>query len=258
MTDQTDWMIRVDHLSFAYKRKTPVLTDIDFTVPQGQSLGILGYNGVGKTTLLNLMIGLLRPQQGRCIINAALVPSMRDVFEMTEQGNLIDAMTVRDNIKFRAMLFADPKSGSRFDMSALADQPLVKAFELGDQLDKKVAELSSGLRKRVGIVTGMLFDPHVIMLDEPTNSIDPMTRKLLIDYVNELHADGRTLLTVTHDLDYCWKVTDRIIVLDHGHLVKDVNIADFADYASFEHAATLGREDRTVDFGVRKTIRAHA
>ncbi|KFI98822.1 ATP-binding cassette domain-containing protein [Bifidobacterium stellenboschense] len=235
-----------------------MLKDIGLTVPQGQSLGILGYNGVGKTTLLNLMIGLLRPQQGRCAINAALVPAMRDVFEMTELGNLIDTMTVRDNIRFRAMLFADPKSGHRFDMAALADQPLVKAFELGDQLDKKVSELSSGLRKRAGIVAGMLFDPHVIMLDEPTNSIDPMTRKLLIDYVNELRADGRTLLTVTHDLDYCWKVTDRIIVLDHGRIVEDARVADFADYVSFEHAATLGREDRKVDFGVRKTTQAHA
>ena len=79
-------------------------------------------------------------------------------------------------------------------------------------LDKKVAELSTGLRKRVGIVAGMLFE-HVIMLDEPSNAIDPSPRSLLVDYVNQLRADERTLLTVTHDLEYCWNVAaDRIVI----------------------------------------------
>lgn len=92
---------------------------------------------------------------------------------------------------------------------------------MNDQLDKKVSDLSSGLRKRVGIVAGMMFDPHVIMLDEPTNAIDPLTRDLLIEYMGRLRADNRTILTITHDLHYCWNVSDRIIVLDHKHIALD-------------------------------------
>ena len=101
-----------------------------------------------------------------------------------------------------------------------------------------IQPLSTGLRKRVGIVAGMLFDPHVIMLDEPSNAIDPITRSLLVDYVNQLRADERTLLTVTHDLEYCWHVADRIIILDDEHLVKDMMLAEFDDYEAFTKAST--------------------
>lgn len=160
-------IIAVEHVTFGYKKKQTVLEDIDFTVPQGQSLAILGYNGVGKTTLFRLIVGLLRPREGRCVIDRRRVPSMRDVFQMTENGNLVGTMTVRDNIHFRQLLFRSGKGiadgGHTVDSKRLEDEPLVRAFELEGHLDKKVAELSTGLRKRVGIVAGMLFDPHVII-----------------------------------------------------------------------------------------------
>lgn len=98
-------IIKVNDLTFGYKRKQAVLEHITFAVPKGQSLAILGYNGVGKTTLFDLLVGLRRPWSGYAAINKAFVPSMRDVFQMTEQGGLIDTMTVRENFKFRKMLF---------------------------------------------------------------------------------------------------------------------------------------------------------
>ena len=214
---------------------------------------VIGVNGVGKTTLFRLIVGLLRPREGRCVIDRRRVPSMRDVFQMTENGNLVGTMTVRDNIHFRQLLFRSGKGiadgGHTVDSKRL-EEPLVRAFELEGHLDKKVAELSTGLRKRVGIVAGMLFDPHVIMLDEPSNAIDPITRSLLVDYVNQLRADERTLLTVTHDLEYCWNVADRIIILDDKHLVKDMMLAEFDDYEAFTKASTLGRDRTHVDFGL--------
>ena len=225
-------IIAVEHVTFGYKKRQTVLEDIDFTVPQGQSLAILGYNGVGKTTLFRLIVGLLRPREGRCVIDRRRVPSMRDVFQMTENGNLVGTMTVRDNIHFRQLLFRSGKG--------IADG--------GHTVDSK--RLSSGLRKRAGLVAGMLFDPHVIMLDEPSNAIDPITRSLLVDYVNQLRADERTLLTVTHDLEYCWNVADRIIILDDKHLVKDMMLAEFDDYEAFTKASTLGRDRTHVDFGL--------
>ncbi|MFR0739906.1 MAG: hypothetical protein ACLSHS_09135 [Bifidobacterium dentium] len=100
----------------------------------------------------------------------------------------------------------------------------------------------------------MLFDPHVIMLDEPTNSIDPITRDLLIDYVNRLHACGRTILTVTHDLEYCWKTMDRAVILDDRRIAGDVMLADIPDYETFTHIATLGHGRRTVDFGLERQM----
>lgn len=242
-------IIRVNDLTFGYKRKQAVLEHITFAVPKGQSLAILGYNGVGKTTLFDLIVGLRRPWSGYAAINKAFVPSMRDVFQMTEQGGLIDTMTVRENFKFRKMLFK-PKDDDKTFFEALEKNPLVRAFELNDQLDKKVSDLSSGLRKRVGIVAGMMFDPHVVMLDEPTNAIDPLTRDLLIEYMGRLRADNRTILTITHDLHYCWNVSDRIIVLDHKHIALDAMLSDFNSFDEFSKAAMLGKEHEHVDFGL--------
>ena len=194
--------VAVEHVTFGYGGRQTVPDDVSFTVPQGQSVAIPGYNGVGKTTSFKLIAGLLRPRSGRCVINGTLVPSMRDVFLMTEHANLISAMSVRDNIRFR----------------------------------------------------GLLFDPHVIMLDGPTNSIDPITRDLLIDYVNRLHACGRTILTVTHDLEYCWKTMDRAVILDDRRIAGDVMLADIPDHEAFTHIATLRHDRRTVDFGLERQM----
>ena len=100
---------------------------------------VIGVNGVGKTTLFKLITGLLRPRSGRCVINGMLVPSMRDVFLMTEHANLISAMSVRDNIRFRGLLF-DPDGTGGMDPSRLGGEPLVRAFELGPFLVRKLLE----------------------------------------------------------------------------------------------------------------------
>ena len=97
-------IIAVRDVAFGYTRKKTVLEHVSFDVPQGQSLAILGYNGVGKTTLFNIIVGLLRPRSGEAVINANLVPSMQDVFQLSDESNLAATMTVRENIRFRAML----------------------------------------------------------------------------------------------------------------------------------------------------------
>ncbi|OZG58224.1 ATP-binding protein of ABC transporter system [Bifidobacterium myosotis] len=249
-TGPTPLAIRVTDMTFGYRRRKPVLEHIDLDVPAGQSLGILGYNGVGKTTLFGVITGLLRPQTGSATINEAVFHSMREVFQLTDSGNLSPTMTIRENLRFRSMLYATHDDQHPLDLKHLDRLPMVRAFELGEHLDKKVKDLSSGLRKRAGIMAGMLFDPRLILLDEPTNAVDPVTRQLLIDLMRQLKADGRTILTITHDLDYCWEVADRVIVLDDKRVVKDCLLADFGDIDAFRQAATLGRERDHVDFGL--------
>lgn len=242
--------IRVTDMTFGYRRRKPVLEHIDLDVPAGQSLGILGYNGVGKTTLFGVITGLLRPQTGSATINEAVFHSMREVFQLTDSGNLSPTMTIRENLRFRSMLYATHDDPHPLDLKHLDRLPMVRAFELVEHLDKKVKDLSSGLRKRAGIMAGMLFGPRLILLDEPTNAVDPVTRQLLIDLMRQLKADGRTILTITHDLDYCWEVADRVIVLDDKRVAKDCLLADFDDIDAFRQAATLGRERDHVDFGL--------
>lgn len=254
MPENGQTIIAVRDVAFGYTCKKTVLEHVSFGVPQGQSLAILGYNGVGKTTLFNIIVGLLRPRSGEAVINANLVPSMQDVFQLSDESNLAATMTVRENIRFRAMLMDTGRRNGRqaIDLEHLENEKLVQAFGLTEHLDKKVKELSSGLRKRAGLVAGMLFEPHVILLDEPTNSVDPITRDLMIDLMEQLNDSGRTILTITHDLEYCWSVADRVVILDDRHIAKDMMLDDFQDFDAFKQAATLGRTaDESVDFGIR-------
>lgn len=123
-------IIAVRDVTFGYTRKKTVLEHVSFDVPQGQSLAILGYNGAGKTTLFNIIVGLLRPRSGEAIINANLVPSMQDVFQLSDESNLAATMTVRENIRFRAMLMDTGRGSGRraIDPAHLENEKLVQAF----------------------------------------------------------------------------------------------------------------------------------
>ena len=247
-------VIAIRHLTFGYQRATSVLEDIDFTVPQGQSLAILGVNGAGKSTLLQLIVGLLRPWSGHCVINELLVPSISKVFLMTESENLIPKLTLRENIYLHQLILGDEHQihASDINGATLSGVPVINAFNLGPHLDTAVAALSSGFRQRAGIAAGMLFNPDVILLDEPTNAVDPETRELLVDFTRQLQQTGHTVVCVTHDLDYCWRTSERFLILDDKRMVADLMKSEFDDFKSFQEATSFGREQREVDFGLHR------
>ena len=130
MPENGQTIIAVRDVAFGYTCKKTVLEHVSFGVPQGQSLAILGYNGVGKTTLFNIIVGLLRPRSGEAVINANLVPSMQDVFQLSDESNLAATMTVRENIRFRAMLMDTGRRNGRqaIDLEHLENEKLVQAF----------------------------------------------------------------------------------------------------------------------------------
>ncbi|WP_289094320.1 ATP-binding cassette domain-containing protein [uncultured Bifidobacterium sp.] len=249
MPESTPIAISVRNVTFGYTRHDTVLDHVGFDVPHGQSLAVLGYNGVGKTTLFRIITGLLRPRSGEAIVNADVIHGMRDVFMLSADGALAMQLSLRENISFRAKLFATRQDPSPIDLDQLDRLPLIEAFGLADRLDTKVGELSSGLRRRADIAVGLLFHPHLVMLDEPTNAVDPATRDLLIELSHQLSDSGRTLLTITHDLDYCWRIADRAILFDHGRIAIDRRIADFPDFDTFKAAMTIDEPHPAVSFG---------
>lgn len=241
--------VSVRDITFGYTRHDTVLDNVSFDVPHGQSLAILGYNGVGKTTLFRIITGLLRPRSGEAIVNADVIHGMRDVFMLSADGTLATQLSLRENIAFRAKLFATRQIPRPIDLNHLDRLPLIEAFGLTNRLDTKVGKLSSGLRRRADIAVGLLLQPHLVMLDEPTNAVDPETRDLLIELSHQLSDSGRTLLTITHDLDYCWRIADRAILFDHGHIAIDRRIADFPDFNTFKAAMTIDNPHPAVSFG---------
>lgn len=200
--------------------KQEVLRDITLVVPRGQTIAIIGESGCGKSVLLKTIIGLIGPTSGRVVYNARdlatlndrEIASLRTRFGFVfQQAALFDSMTVADNVAFplRQKGVRGGQEMLRTVLKLLADVGLPDTVAM-----KKPAELSGGMRKRVGLARAMAMSPELMLYDEPTTGLDP----IMSDVINELILRVRrqhpvTSLVVTHDMHSARKVADRIVML---------------------------------------------
>ncbi|MDY0166562.1 MAG: ABC transporter ATP-binding protein [Thermoguttaceae bacterium] len=197
-----------------------VLRDISFQVNRGETLAVIGESGCGKTVLLKAIIGLLTPTRGQVVFDG------RDLSQLTEreltrqrtrfgfvfqQAALFDSLTVAQNVAFplREHTRKTTDEVRRIVVDRLAEVGLPESV-----LGKKPAELSGGMRKRVGLARAMAMNPEIILYDEPTTGLDP----IMSDVINELILNTRrqhpaTAVVVTHDMRTAQKVADRIVML---------------------------------------------
>jgi phospholipid/cholesterol/gamma-HCH transport system ATP-binding protein len=203
-----------------------VLSGITLDVPAGSTLVILGGSGSGKTVLMKHIIGLLKPDSGRVIVDGEdIVPlgprgleRMRRKFGMVFQAAaLFDSMTVFENVSF-------PLREHRKDLSEDEIRALVKEklgiVGLKNVEEKYPADLSGGMRKRVGLARAIVLGPKIVLYDEPTTGLDPITT----DYVDEMILDakkelGVTSVVISHDIASAFKVADNIAFLYQGHII---------------------------------------
>jgi phospholipid/cholesterol/gamma-HCH transport system ATP-binding protein len=205
---------------------TPVLTGIDLEVKLGSTLVILGGSGSGKTVLMKHMIGLLKPDSGSVIVDgeaiehfgAQALQRVRRKFGMVFQAAaLFDSMTVYENVSF-------PLREHRKDLPEDAIRELVREklsiVGLKNVEEKFPADLSGGMRKRVGLARAIVLDPKIVLYDEPTTGLDPITT----DYVDEMILTakkqlGVTSVVISHDIASAFKVADNIAFLYQGTIV---------------------------------------
>ena len=197
-----------------------VLRQVQLSVPRGQTLAIIGESGCGKTVLLKTMIGLVKPSDGRVLFDGLDLAGM-DERQLThqrirfgflfQQAALFDSMTVAQNIAFplRQHTHKSDDEIGEIVVSRLAEVGLPESVA-----DKKPAELSGGMRKRVGLARALALNPEVVLYDEPTTGLDP----IMSDVINELILRTRrqhsvTSVVVTHDMHTAKKVADRVIML---------------------------------------------
>ena len=198
----------------------PVLRDISLQVPAGQTVVIIGESGCGKTVLMKSIIGLIRPSSGTVMFDNQNVNDMneREISLMRlrfgfvfQHAALFDSMTVGQNVAFPL------RQHGRHTQAEIREEVLSRLSEVGlpdDVVYKKPAELSGGMRKRVGLARALIMKPEIIMYDEPTTGLDP----IMSDVINELILRTRrrnpvTSIVVTHDMNTARKVGDRIIML---------------------------------------------
>lgn len=199
-------------VNFNYKN-LQVFQNFSLDIPEDKISFILGHNGAGKTTLLKLLIGSLIPKSGQ-IRNNVL---SKDTFFLVGSNNLYSDLSIRENLKFHCLLkgFKITKSEIQNNISVLSQKLQIQRY-----MDMKVNELSSGLKKRTALLCGLIFNPSAIFLDEPTNDIDPETKIILTSLIKELKSRGKSIVVVTHDLDFCHEVSEHNIIINNGKVVK--------------------------------------
>lgn len=205
------------HVSFG---RQPVIRDVTLAIPRGQTIAIIGESGCGKTVLLKTMIGLLHPSSGHVVFDAQRIDQLGDK-EITLQRSrfgflfqnaaLFDSMTIAENIAFplreNGRMPADK-------IRQIVEQRLAQVGLPSSVLPKRPAQLSGGMRKRVGLARALAMSPEVLLYDEPTTGLDP----IMSDVINELIIRTRqqqsvTSVIVTHDMITAQKVADRVVML---------------------------------------------
>jgi phospholipid/cholesterol/gamma-HCH transport system ATP-binding protein len=206
-------------------RDNQVLSGVDLTISKGETTVILGRSGCGKSVLLKLIMGLMKPDQGEILVNGDNVASMNDKqlsslrqkFGMLFQASaLFDSMTVDENVGLG--LREHTKLPEEEIRKRVAEK--LKMVGLSEVEDQKPAELSGGMRKRVGLARAIAMDPDYVLYDEPTTGLDP----IMADVINELIIRLRnslsiTSIAVTHDIVSAYKIADRIAMLHEGKII---------------------------------------
>jgi ABC-type nitrate/sulfonate/bicarbonate transport system ATPase subunit len=198
----------------------PVLDGLTLAVPAGQFVAIVGVSGAGKTTLLRAAAGLVPPAAGRVTLDGepVLAPSRRMAMVFQHFG-LFPWKTVRSNVEYGLRVWGAPRDGV---------PRLLAAMRLAEVADRYPAQLSGGMRQRVGIARALAVAPEVLLLDEPFSALDAITRERLQDEVLALWEGraGMTALLVTHDLDEALVLADRVVVIagPPGRVTLDVPV----------------------------------
>jgi ABC-2 type transport system ATP-binding protein len=215
-------MIHTKDLSKAYNGTT-VLNIEELSIPKGQSFGLVGNNGAGKTTYFSLLLDLIKPTTGSITSNEVVVDQSEDWKPFTsafiDESFLIGYLTPEEYFYF----IGDLRGQNKADIDALTSQ--FEDFFNGEILGKKkyLRDLSKGNQKKAGIVAALIGNPEVIILDEPFANLDPTTQIRLKQILKDLaQKQGVTILVSSHDLMHVTDVCERIVVLEKGNVVKDL------------------------------------
>ncbi|MGF7078696.1 ABC transporter ATP-binding protein [Mucilaginibacter sp. UYCu711] len=225
--DKNEVIIEIRNLKKSFGSKD-VLTDINLTVHRGENVVVLGRSGQGKSVTIQCIVGMLMPDAGTLKVFGEEVAELKDkelkelrmkIGFLFQSGALYDSMTVRENLEFpltRVLKLTDqPEIDQRVE-------EILTAVGLADAADKMPSDLSGGMRKRAGLARTLIIKPEIMLYDEPTTGLDPITSREISELILDMQKKYKTTsIIITHDME-CARITaDRIVIMNDGEYIEE-------------------------------------
>jgi ABC-2 type transport system ATP-binding protein len=226
-----DAAIRIEGLVKRYGDVVAV-NGLDLEVRRGECFGLLGPNGAGKTTTIEILEGLLPPTAGTVEVLGRRWDRDPDglrarIGVALQETKLFDRLTVEETLQLFQSFYAPG--------TALAVEALLDEMQLGEKRATWVMKLSGGQRQRLAVALGLVGDPEVLFLDEPTTGLDPQSRRALWDTIAALRTRGKTVVLTTHYMDEAERLCDRVAIVDHGKAIALGTPAELIDQTGGQH-----------------------
>lgn len=219
-------MIKLNNIGFTYNKRNLIFKDMSLEVKRGEVTAVIGHNGAGKTTLFKCILGLIKPQSG----SIEIYNNRKDekLFEtnisyMPDKGGFYPLLSPYDNLLFRASFY-----NKTTEAKQLASYWLDKLI-LNKSNVKLAGQLSHGMQKRLSFACALINYPNIILLDEPTNGLDPESKDIIIRIIGELKIQDNTVLINTHDLNLVRETCNKIIFLQDGVIIDKKNVIEIKD-----------------------------
>lgn len=217
-------MLEVSGLSFHYQPHVPVLTDLTFSVLDGEIAGLLGKNGVGKTTALKLILGLLPLEEGSiCLGNYSLylhpMQYKKRINYVSDSHAIYNNLTGKEYLNFIADMYEVPS-----ETRGKIYTPLIEAFQAEKYLNSPVKRLSHGTKQKIAIIASLVNDPLLWVLDEPMTGLDVEAVRVLKELIRSRAACGKSVLFSSHILEICENLCDKIVIMQAGTIKKTIEL----------------------------------
>ncbi|MFM1514345.1 ABC transporter ATP-binding protein [Helcococcus ovis] len=226
-------MISVKNLRKDFGNKLAV-NNISFEVKDGEILGFLGPNGAGKTTTISMIVGLLEPTSGEIEVNG--IDAIKNSFEAKKQiaflpdnPEIYENMSGRKFVTFVANIYGVDKNNRDGKIEELA-----KKFGLQDDIDALISTYSHGMKQKIALISALVHDPEVLILDEPMVGLDPQSAFNLKELMRERCDRGKSVFFSSHVMEVVEKICDRIIIIKHGNIIAQGTIEQLKQHSNYE------------------------
>ena len=224
-------ILKIENLSKNYGKFTAV-KGISLEVRRGEVFGFLGPNGAGKTTTIKVCTGLLKPSNGRVLIGGLdivkqPVRAKELIGYVPDNPFLYDKLTGREFVRFIARLYNSNPVEQRI-------QELFDSFEMSDKIDELLQGYSRGMRQKAALISGLIHNPQILFVDEPTANLDPKSARLAKDIFRAITKQGTTVFMSTHVMEIAELLCDRIGIIHHGELVALGTLSELNQQAALE------------------------